>query len=337
MLTDNYQNNPPISTDIGGYFELELPPGEELHSTALKFNSCRNALRYLLRTKNIKRLFLPNYICNSLVEAVKCEGVSIKFYHINAQFEPLDDCYHNHGVYQLYVNYFGLHDEIVRKLAEQNPNLIVDNAQAFFSRPPQKIPAVYSPRKFFGVADGGYLLSDETADHQLPYDQSWMNYTHTLMRHDLDARKGFPFYRASEQSLASRPLRRMSVLTHRILQSIDYNRIRARRKNNFLFLHERLSEINELNINLQSESVPMVYPLLLKDKGLRHLLIKENIFVARYWAEVSHRVNCNTFEAKLSRYLLPLPIDQRLCTKQMNKIVSVVYKNLNSVQIKAKA
>jgi len=40
---------------IGGYFELELPYGEEYHKNAIRLNTCRNAFEYILIAKSYKR------------------------------------------------------------------------------------------------------------------------------------------------------------------------------------------------------------------------------------------------------------------------------------------
>ncbi len=60
----------------------------------------------------------------------------------------------------LCTNYFGIKDEFITSLSKQVSNLIVDNAQSFFSNPIENIDTFYSPRKFFGVSDGAYLYCD---------------------------------------------------------------------------------------------------------------------------------------------------------------------------------
>ena len=70
----------------GGYFELERFSGKEYHEDLLRFNYARNAVRYLIRAKHIRRIFLPYYICDSLIKAIKKEDVDILFYHIGPDF-----------------------------------------------------------------------------------------------------------------------------------------------------------------------------------------------------------------------------------------------------------
>lgn len=41
--------------EIGGFFELELPQKEEYHSKAIRLNTGRNCLEYILKSNNYKK------------------------------------------------------------------------------------------------------------------------------------------------------------------------------------------------------------------------------------------------------------------------------------------
>ncbi|MFW5983430.1 MAG: hypothetical protein ACOCQ4_02930, partial [bacterium] len=53
---------------IGGYFELELNKGEEFHKNALKLNTGRNAFEYVILEKQYKKVWLPYYMCDVMLE-----------------------------------------------------------------------------------------------------------------------------------------------------------------------------------------------------------------------------------------------------------------------------
>ena len=72
----------------------------------------------------------------------------------------------------------------------------------------------------------------------------------------------------------------------------------------------------------------MVYPLLIEKKGLREKLIAARIYVARYWDDDSGVVPKDSFSAYLSKYLLPLPVDQRYGPEAMGRIINVVEREL---------
>ena len=44
---------------IGGYFSLELPQREEYHKHAIRLNTGRNCLEYILRAREYKKAYLP--------------------------------------------------------------------------------------------------------------------------------------------------------------------------------------------------------------------------------------------------------------------------------------
>lgn len=310
--------------EIGGYFELELPRGESYHPEALAFNNARNALRFFLKAKKAQKVWLPLYICESVTEALKKDGVNYSFYRINKNFEAQDKYDLKKDEYFLYVNYFGLQSATIEKLKNEYERLIVDNSQAFFSKPQGVSAAFYSPRKFFGVADGGYLISDLTNSEAIETDQSCKRYAYALMRHDLNAEQGYEKFIENESILALQPVKKMSKLTRRIMHSIDYEKVKKSRKENFAFLAAQLAEWNEINLHPEKDDVPMVYPLLISKPGFREYLIENKIYVAQYWKEVLDWTDEKQDENRLSRFLVALPVDQRYSKDEMLFIVQKV-------------
>jgi len=312
--------------EIGGFFELELERRGEYHSRAIRLNSGRSALRYIFRTEKPQKVLLPYYICDSVIEAARQENIPIEHYHINEKFEPLlpDGNLSDARSLILYVNYFGINEGIVRKLSMSFDNLLIDNAQAFFSQPVKSLNTIYSPRKFFGVSDGGYLYTDSPGGQQLESDISYEHCGHLLKRLDRGAAASYDLYKKNEEAFHSRPVKQMSELTKAILSSINYDKVKTVREQNFLFLHEALKNYNELRIATEELNGPMVYPLLIAKKGLKEFLIQHKIYVATYWQEVLTRVGAGTTEHKLTEYLVPLPIDQRYGTEDMQVIVDTL-------------
>lgn len=47
--------------EIGGFLEWETYEGKELHNNCIALNSGRNCLRYLIKTKNIKKYGFLSY------------------------------------------------------------------------------------------------------------------------------------------------------------------------------------------------------------------------------------------------------------------------------------
>lgn len=310
---------------IGGYFSLELPVREEYHKDAIRLNTGRNCLEYILRARGYKKVYVPYYTCEAVMEPINKLGIPYEFYHIDIHFEIRDRFTLKADEALLYTNYFGLKQRYVEQLAEKTgTRLIVDNTQAFYAKPIQGIDSFYTCRKFFGVADGAYLYTDKLLEEDLEQDESYDRMAHLLKRIDLSAEQGFADFRKVDDGLDNQPIRRMSKLTKRIMQSVDYEAAAKKRRENFLILHEVLGEENNLELTLDEEEVPMVYPFLAPIKGLREKLIVNKVFVARYWPNVLDWNTKDDIEYLLAYQMQPLPIDQRYEKGGMKRIINVV-------------
>lgn len=310
---------------IGGYFELELPQGTEYHSQAIALNTGRNALEYILRARGYKRVYLPYYSCEVLLEPFKRLGIEYAFYHINANLEADLQPSLNSDEAILCINYFGLKQDHVNALAQRyGKQLIVDNTQAFYAQPIDGIDTFYSCRKFFGVPDGAYLYCDKVLDAELEQDYSWERMTHLLKRIDVSAETAYADFREQGEKLKNNPIRKMSNLTHRIMASIDYDGVAGRRRQNYQLLDEAIGNKNGIALPLSADAVPMVYPFLTTDQQLRQRLIDNKVYIATYWPNVLDWCNTDSTEYTLTTQLLPLPIDQRYGKEEMNTIIKVI-------------
>lgn len=312
---------------IGGYFELELPYHEEYHSDAIALNTGRNCLEYILRVREYNHVYLPYYTCDAIIEPFKKLGVSYSFYKINIEFELTALPVLNEGESLLYINYFGLKQEYASYLASIYGNqLIVDNTQAFFAKPILGIDTFYSCRKFFGVPDGAYLYCDKELNIKLDYDVSWERASYLLKRIDVSAEAAYQDFCSHEKMLSNCPIKKMSLLTSRIIESIDYDSVLKKRRSNYQFFAKCLDAFNGISFQLSEDAVPMVYPFFTKDTDLREKMIKNKIYVAKYWPTVLELRAKDTIEYCLTQNLLPIPIDQRYGIGDIKKII----KSINS-------
>lgn len=310
---------------IGGYFELELPRYEEYHKDALRLNSGKNCIEYILRCRNYTKVYVPYYTCEVVYKPFEKLGIAIEFYHINIHLEIAQQIHLKPGEALLYTNYYGLKQIYVEKLAQQYGNrLIVDNSQAFYAKPLEGIDTFYTCRKFFGVPDGAYLYSDTKPYEELERSISFDRVDHLLKRIDLSAGEGFGDYHKNEELLELQPVRKMSKLTQRLMQGIDYDTIAQRRRQNYLILHDALGGENKLELHLEDDAVPMAYPYFVLVEGLREKLIENKVFVARYWPNVLKYAASNDIEYQLAFFVQPLPIDQRYGEKDINRILTFI-------------
>src|SRR5260370_3994686 len=170
---------------VGGYFELDLPPaGAALHDDALRFQTSRAAFLALLRSLRPTAVWMPWYICDAMIEPLRMAGIPIKRYRIDAEMR-VQSADLAQGEWLVYVNYFGLCDRQVDDVLSRFPRecVVIDNAQALFAQPRDCLATLYSPRKFVGVPDGGYLVTRQPVDMPEAIDQaSVQRCTHLLRR-----------------------------------------------------------------------------------------------------------------------------------------------------------
>lgn len=171
--------------EIGGYFGLEASVGREYYPNLIALNSARNALVYLCKAKKIEKLYLPYFLCDSILEICKRENILYEFYHIDERMNPIFNLKLNKGEYIYIINYYGhLSDEEIYRYYKKYKSVIFDYAQAFFQRPVYGLDTIYSCRKYFGVPDGAYLSTKDRILEKLERDISMDRMKHILGRYE---------------------------------------------------------------------------------------------------------------------------------------------------------
>lgn len=304
---------------------MELLHYKEYHKNAIRLNIGRNCLEYILQARGYSKVYIPYYTCDVILEPFKKLGIPYEYYHINIHLEIQDEIVLKAGEALLYTNYYGLKQRYTERLAKQyGKRLIVDNTQAFYAKPIAGIDTFYTCRKFFGVPDGAYLYTDRLLDIELEQDLSYGRIDSLTKRIDLSPEAGYQDFRDTSKALVGQPIKRMSKLTHRMMQGIDYETVAKQRRANYQTLHEALGKENNLVLPLEDDAVPMVYPYLVPVKGLREKLIENKIFVARYWPSVLECTKPDDIDYLLAYQMQPLPIDQRYSEKEMNRIIEIL-------------
>jgi hypothetical protein len=309
---------------IGGYFELELPRKNEHYHDAIKLNTAKNALKLVLDEKKPDLIYVPLYLCQGIFELFNSLNLPYTVYNLDKHLEPLNLPVLSTREMFLYVNYFSIKEKYSEHLEKIYSNkLIVDNCQAFYALPSKESYSIYSARKFFGVPDGAYLygLNHSSTDH-LTKDVSLERMHHLLGRIASSPADYYDNYLQNEKLLTNQPVKSMSILTDRILGSIDYQQVRQCRENNFALLHHEIGYLNQLPVDLSKVNGPMAYPLLIKQKGLKDYLIENNVFIATYWPEIVTPID--SAEKDFVSYLLALPVDQRYGADEMQHIALLI-------------
>lgn len=317
--------------EIGGYFELELASLQDYHPKAIQLNTARNSLELLLLHHNFSKIYVPYFTCDAVLEPIHKLNIEYQFYSIDENFEPIFDFDQKASTEAfLYTNYFGLKDDFIINFSERTQNLIIDNAQAFYSKPTRAVGTIYSPRKFFGLPDGGYLYLKKKTEgiiQNLEKDASINRFAHLLKRADLTAQSGYQDFVSNDESLAHQPIKQMSTLTSKLAKSIDYEKIKVQRQSNFKYLQEHLQPLNRLKFTIKNSQVPMVYPFWSDKKNLKQRLLQNLIFTATYWPNVLEWTDDTMLEHQFVKEILYLPIDQRYNHKDLDRIIEIIKEN----------
>lgn len=73
--------------EIGGFFEFGLSRLNQFpYPIAMQYNSARSAFYDLLKNTFIEKLWIPRFICDSMIEPLNLLGVEICFYDLNSDF-----------------------------------------------------------------------------------------------------------------------------------------------------------------------------------------------------------------------------------------------------------
>lgn len=318
------------ATDMmGGAFGPELPehcnfPHPESACCAW-VNSGRGALECLLASMpRPHRVLVPRFVCDTVLEPLSRLGLEVVRYAVNEQLAPLPPQDAAAGDLLILVNYFGLTTDTVHAAALRHPGpVVVDATTALYTAPLPGIPSFYSPRKFGGLCDGGIACADFPLKLPQQHDSSATRALGMLQRAEHGAEFAAKAMDAAEESLHG-PAMRMSPLTRRLIDSIDWNTAARRRLENYSVLHAALAPINRLHLPAVPTAAPMCYPLVCGIPGLRDELVEAGIALPLYWPEVIAASEPEQAENRLARALLPLPLDQRYTPADMQRLLRLI-------------
>jgi dTDP-4-amino-4,6-dideoxygalactose transaminase len=332
---------------IGGMFGLEVDFRGDLAAVAvlprilagphLRLVMARSAFALLARTLRPAAVWLPSYLCGAVRDAFAGCGPRINFFPVDedltisgdawiAQVQPTDIV--------VFIDYFGFnawepHGKVVR---ERGAWVIEDACQAMlntsFSRYAHYVIA--SPRKFFGVADGGILLAQDGValppGNLPPVPREWWldALKASQLRAEFDRhggdRKWFELFRKTDSQGPLGPMR-MSELSSLLLDhAIDYQDIARKRRRNFSHLAAALPKFAMFR-ELSSEVVPLGFPVRVRQRdAITQDLAAREIYPPVHWSirnvvpEEYQRYSpadmdrlCQTFESLNPSPIAPLP------------------------------
>lgn len=311
--------------EIGSFIEMAFPKGKEWHSAQqdiARLNTGRAAIYHSVRVLGCNTVYLPLYQCETVEAFLHRKGCEVKTYLQDENFDPLLSKIEKDACIVL-VNYFGIMGTArMKELSKRYSNVIIDNSQAFFAPPISEAMNVYSARKFVGVPDGAYVIGKNAKRYLSEYEQGYSSDTSLFLLQRIEygcEGKTYQNRTKNEDRIDSEDIKRMSRLTHTILDGTDYEYIIQKRKDNFSIASKLFGEVNGINPQMYyaSDCVPMVYPLYVEDDALLSRLLEAKHFQGHWWNYILERSEPDAFEYRMSRYMIPITIDQRYGEKEL--------------------
>lgn len=320
--------------EIGSFIELQMPQGLEYYKGDVdiaRLNTGRAAIFHAFRLTECEAIWLPYYQCDTVRDFLLRKGLTkIKYYHIDKLFRPIDIVQQNSEAVLL-VNYYGvMSNQRMRELANNYKNVIIDNSQAFFSKPIDNCYNVYSARKFMGVPDGAYVIGDNAYQYVNEYEQGYSSDTSLFLLQRIEygcEGKAYESRSLNEHRVDTEDIKKMSKLTRYLLDGCDYESIKNKRQENFALAHELLKDRNLIDIEslVDRDIIPMVYPLVIENNNLLKVLLEYKHFQGHWWSYLLDELDSDTVEYWLSRYIIPITIDQRYCEKEIKYISNIIH------------
>lgn len=325
--------------EIGSFLELQLPKGRELYrggSDVERLNSGRMGIWHAFRVTGCKRIWIPIYQCDSIRDTFHAKGVEVRFYHQDNSFNPIDIEALDSDAVQ-FVNYYGIMSSSrMAELAKPYKNAIIDCAQAFFCKPIDGALTVYSCRKFVGVPDGAYVIGKGACLYNDEYPQCYSSNTAAFLLKRIEygcEGKAYEARGLNERRIDSEDCMRMSKLTRVLMDAEDYALNRNKRQENFAYAHNLFGRMNKIDptLYMDKDTVPMVYPLVVEDDSFLPRLMAAKHFQGHWWSYICDEQPADSFEHWLSRYVIPITIDQRYGKKELDYLANVIEEELRNV------
>lgn len=318
--------------EIGGYLELERFGGPMLHEGDVALNCGRSCLEYLIELRDMRRVWLPDFLCASVLGVCAKVGVPVSTYLIGEDLLPTYDFEIGEGEWLYLVDYYGqlTQSDVDDALARSHGRLVVDESQAYFRGPWEGADTLWTCRKWLGVADGAFLHTSDGARlaRELPRSESYDKMDFVLGRFERPAGEFFAESKANNKRFTDERMSSMSALTENILRAVNYESVRRARLANWDWLDTGLGESNLLHP--RRPDAPFMYPHLVADAaGVRQRMAAEGVFVPTLWPDALEACPEGTVANDYSANILPLPIDQRYGTEDMDRVLEVLRRCLN--------
>ena len=330
---------------IGGEFEIDLSLQRDFvpQPDVYYYASGRTALYQTLRTLTPQhcKLWLPDWLCRTMVDAIEKAGFDYCFYELDANFKAcigaLDKTGFKDGEAVLMINYFGLQDltGISKSIKDAYPNSVIveDDVQAYWVFAEKENPyADYrftSLRKALPVPDGGLVKTrrpmpvaiGENTFAPLKLKAGAMKYHRG--EEGINDEDYLKLFIEGDKLIPENYDSVMSLDSQRLLTGTNLEKAKQQRQANAAQLIVGLEEIGiSPMIPVPADSIPLFVPIYLDNRDeVRRRMFQHEVFCPVHWPLDGMPIKKG---AEMASHELSLIVDQRYEEKDMDLVLSLI-------------
>ncbi|WP_101474333.1 hypothetical protein [Fusobacterium sp.] len=307
----------------------------------------RTAIETVLDNESkIKKVMLPSYCCDSVIEPFRRRGVDIYFYDVNYDDGLQINISTDANVDAIFwCNYFGFNRKMpnFQKFIKNGGIVIEDITHSFYSSKKyddQSHYLVASLRKWEPILSGGYCGSLKEKMRYKPLKSPIEKFLYEkkkamLLKKEyleginINNKDEYLEYFSESNKWLSENYSNLKIddESQNILKHcINMERNITKRKNNAKILYDGLKDIDFITFLFDEKDMdcPLFVPILINKKSrndIRDTLIENNIYCPIHWPKPKMNCNSNIYNKELS-----LICDQRYDEIDMLKIIEIIKK-----------
>lgn len=256
-------------------------------------DSGRSSLRLFCRNFSNKKILIPDFLCNVIIDILEQEGIKYDFYHVKKDL-TIDEISINKSFDVLYIiNYFGKKTEIV---FDVNEKIVVEDNVFFVDfgndRQYKNWFAFNSYRKITALSDGSliktnltlvnYIKNNDSLFATLKYKAKQRKYDYLI--HDLGVEFDYlDKFEEAENILDNQT--EIFVMSKKSLGLLNglistYEEEKVIRGKNYRYL---IQEFRDIGIDFQCDFYSYCIIMTEKRDALRKFLFKKHIFLPIHW------------------------------------------------------
>ncbi len=301
------------------------------------------AIEDIKTQKRIKKAYLPDYCCFSMVEPFIKNGIEVIYYEVvfsNGGIEYKIDFNENFDIF-FAMSYFGFEesnqDQIVLKLKQKGVTVIEDITHRLLSnRRSNADYFVASIRKWVGVFSGGMLVKANGTVHngKVPISKEFLQLKESAMSKKLqylnsqdksnDKKAEFldEFSRADTILCTDWQDRAIDEKSLNLINHIDKTAIANRRRENAKIIYTAKCKNLRFMFNLKDADVPLFVPVIFNSQDARDAMRKRlcdaDVYCPIHWPNETNSTNL------IYTKVLSIVIDQRYNKNDMQRIVNIL-------------